>query len=917
MVERGRLKVYLGFAPGVGKTYTMLREAHEVSARGTKVIVGVVEDHGRPHTKALIDGLTVMPRKEIRIGQSTFGELDVDACIAAAPEVVLVDELAHTVVVSPKAPKTTTAAVTNTSMSKSTSATTASAVAPDPTTTASAPSPATEATQTKRWHDVERLLDAGIDVVSTLNVQHIESLNDVVAAVTGTRQRETVPDHVLRNADEIELIDLTPDALRIRLSKGDIYRAEQIEAALSNYFRLGNLSALRELALLWLADRVDEGLAKYRAAKEITDNWPARERLIVAVRGLPGDETLIRRGARIIGRIPEGEMIVVHVASGDGIRLANSDHLERLQELTESLGAQWRLIVGDDVAATLVDFARSVNASQLVVGLSRRAVGFVGGLTSKRLIKAAKGIDVHIVSAEPAHRSTREKLIEQRYTRSTLRRAMSWLVAVVGPVVLAGLVSLWNPSEEYLSTILLSNLTVVVFTTLLGGLWPGIVSVLLVSFLVNWFYTPPVHTLTITEPVNIAQIVLFFVIASAVAWVVDIADRRAALAARAQRRATLLADLASGVISGGDDLRGLLERLRETFTLEAVDLQRYDKRYNRWITVASSNRARIGSQNCGVDSSSNPEQETALEKPIVSEASASQTKITIDDTMRFVTQGRALTAEDIEIIEAHGPRIVIILDRQEIDAMRRATAALEAGNRVGSAVLAAVSHDLRTPLAAIKAAASTLALDDIQLSNEDQRELIESLCASTDNLDIVVGNLLDMSRLNSNAVRIHRVAIDVGDVVDAMLRELNDAAAWIDVDLPEDLPLVEGDPGLIQRVLANLVNNCRRHAPDSRIRIVAGAVWDTVEVRIVDHGPGIPREKWDDLFTPFHNISDRQAGLGLGLAVAHGFAQEMGGDLTIEETPCGGATFVLSLRVAKDTGFKAAKENEHGKNIGC
>ncbi|WP_124054590.1 ATP-binding protein [Arcanobacterium ihumii] len=867
MTSRGHLKVYLGFAPGVGKTYTMLREAHEVASRGVKVIVGVVEDHGRPHTKALIDGLDVMPRREIQIGQSLFGELDVEACIAADPDVVLVDELAHTVVGSVKG---TDASSTVTPV------------------------------HTKRWHDVERLLDAGLDVVSTLNVQHIESLNDVVAAVTGTRQRETVPDHVLRNADEIELIDLSPDALRIRLSKGDIYRAEQIEAALSNYFRLGNLSALRELALLWLADRVDEGLEKYRAAKEITDNWPARERLIVAVRGLSGDETLIRRGARIIGRIPEGEMIVVHIAGGDGIRLANNDQLQKLQELAESLGAEWRIIVGDDVAQTLVDFARSVNASQLVVGLSRRAVGFVGGLTSKRLIKAAKGIDVHIVSAEPSGIREREPSLEPRYIRSKLRRLSSWAVAILGPVIFATLVSLWNPSEDYLSTILLGNLTIVIFTTMIGGLWPGLISVILVSFLVNWFYTPPVHTLTITEPSNIVQILLFFLIASAVAWVVDIADRRAALAARSQWRATILTDLASGVISGGDDLRGLLERLRETFTLNAVDLQRFDKDHRRWITIASSDRYRLNTQNIRLDTQ-NDKIDT-------------QTTIRIDESLRFLAEGRALSTQDVEIIEAHGARIVIILDRQEIDAMRRATAALEAGNRVGSAVLAAVSHDLRTPLASIKAAASTLALSDVELSEADQRELISVLCSSSDNLDVVVGNLLDMSRLNSNSVRIDRSPIDLGGVVNATLDELKDTSAWIDVDLPEDLPNVEGDRGLIQRVLVNLISNCRKYAPQSRIHLVAGAVWNTVEVRVIDHGPGIPPEKMPDLFTPFNNISDRHSGLGLGLAVAHGFATEMGGDLSVEETPCGGATFVLSLKVAQLPITKAFISQETGTN---
>lgn len=360
---RGKLKIYLGFAPGVGKTCAMLHEAHELAAQGRDVLVGVVEDHGRPRTAALVEGLEVLPRLPHRAATSAqYGELDVAAVLSARPDTVLVDELAHTVVGGPGAP------------------------------------------ETKRWQDVHRLLDAGIDVLSTLNIQHVESLNDVVFAITGVRQRETLPDRVLREADQIELVDLSPDTLRVRLAQGLIYRPESAQRALHNYFRLGNLTALRELALLWLADKVEEGMAQYCAEQGIRASWPTRERVVVGVSGAPGSEALIRRGARIAGRVADRELVVVHATVEDSPAPCAPEDLRRLQRLTEDLGGTWRVISGDDVADTLLGFAHAQGASQLVIGLGPRrlrpwGLGARRAQLSRQIINQAGQVDVHIVAS--------------------------------------------------------------------------------------------------------------------------------------------------------------------------------------------------------------------------------------------------------------------------------------------------------------------------------------------------------------------------------------------------------------------------------------------------------------------------------------------------------------------------------------
>src|SRR6478752_1158542 len=362
-MKRGRLRVLLGAAPGVGKTYEMLEEGRTRRAEGVDVVIGIVETHGRAATAALTEGLEQVPRRSVRYREVDLDELDVDAVLERSPQVALVDELAHT----------------------------------------NAPGSRHE----KRWQDVDEILDAGIDVITTVNVQHIESLSDVVAQITGIVQRETVPDEVVRGADQIEVVDLAPQSLRERLAAGQVYPADRIDAALSNYFRLGNLTALRELALLWLADEVDSALQRYRAEHGIAGTWEARERVVVALTGGPEGDTLVRRGARIAARSAGGDLIAVHVTSPDGLRETAPGALAAQRALVEQLGGSYHQVVGSDIPRALVDFARGENATQLVIGVSRRsrlAALLTGPGIGSTVIRASGDIDVHIVSHSRAGR---------------------------------------------------------------------------------------------------------------------------------------------------------------------------------------------------------------------------------------------------------------------------------------------------------------------------------------------------------------------------------------------------------------------------------------------------------------------------------------------------------------------------------
>ncbi|MFF7378358.1 ATP-binding protein [Streptomyces massasporeus] len=830
-MARGKLRIHLGAAPGVGKTYAMLSEAHRRVGRGTDCVVGFVEHHGRPRTEVMLHGLEQVPRRELEYRGGVFQEMDLDAVLARRPQVALVDELAHTNVPGSR--------------------------------------------NAKRWQDVEELLAAGIDVVSTVNIQHLESLGDVVESITGVRQQETVPDEVVRRADQVELVDMTPEALRRRMAHGNIYQPDKVDAALSNYFRPGNLTALRELALLWVADRVDAHLTQYRSEHRVSAIWGSRERIVVGLTGGPEGRTLIRRGARLAEKGAGGEVLAVYIARSDGLTSASPKELAVQRTLVEDLGGTFHHVVGDDIPAALLAFARGANATQIVLGSSRRKTWqyvFGPGVGATVARESGPDLDVHIVTHDEVAKG-RGLPVARGARLGRSRRVWGWIAGVAGPPLLAVLL---NTVDLGLANDMLLFLALTVAAALLGGLLPALASAAVGSLLLNYFYTPPLHRWTIADPKNIVAIVIFVAVGVAVASVVDLAARRTHQAARLRAESEILAFLAGNVLRGETGLEDLLERVRETFGMESAALLERAGDVEPWTCAG-----RVGPGR-------------PVERP-----DQADVDIPVGDHMALALTGRVLPAEDRRVLAAFAAQAAVVLDRRRLQEEADRARTLAEGNRIRTALLAAVSHDLRTPLAGIKAAVTSLRSEDVEWSEEDRAELLEGIEEGADRLDHLVGNLLDMSRLQTGTVTPLIREIDLDEVVPMALGGVPEGSAGLDV--PETLPMVAVDPGLLERAVANLVENAVKYSPPGApVLVAASALADRVEVRVVDRGPGVPDEAKERIFEPFqrHGDAPRGAGVGLGLAVARGFAEAMGGTLNAEDTPGGGLTMVLTLRAA-------------------
>ncbi len=826
--RRGQLTVYLGAAPGVGKTYAMLEEAHRRRARGTDVVVGLVETHGRAKTAERIGDLEVLPRKAVDHRGVVLHELDVEGVIARGPRVVLVDELAHTNAAGSGHPK--------------------------------------------RWQDIHDLLDAGIDVVTTVNVQHLASLTDDVEAITGIRQRETVPDEVVRDADQIQLVDLSPQALRRRLAHGNIYRAEQVDAALAAYFRTGNLIALRELALLWLADRVDDALARYRADHAIGATWPARERIVVAVTGGPESDTLVRRGARIAQRAAGAQLLALHVVAADGLPTAPQSRIAAQRELVESLGGSFHTVVGEDVASAVVDFARGANATMIVVGVSRhsRWREAIFGASGTEIARLAGAIDVHLVTHE---RASSRPLLRGRWSPlSRVRKVSGWVLAIAVPVLLTVVFQATGDALA-LSTRIVLFLAGVVAVALVGGLPPAVMAAVVSFVALNWYFTPPTGRLTIADPENLIALVVFVVVAAAVASVVDHAARNSVRAFRARAEASALAAMSRSVLSGEDTARAVVARLAETFALPEVRLEERAGDREPWRLLAVERRA----------------------TPTVAVDAAASSTVPVDDRHRIVVQGRVLAAADRQVVEAFATQVGIVLEHGRLREEAAQAAVLEQADATRTALLAAVSHDLRTPLAAIRAAIDGLAAPEVSLDAEDTAALTHTIQESTGRLERLIDNLLNLSRLQTGSVRPDLRATSLDEVVPLAVEPYG--PGLVQLDVPDDLPLIRTDPGLLERVVANLTANAVRHSPPGeRVRITASARPETIEVRVMDRGRGVDDEAKERMFEPFQRLSDTGGdGLGLGLAVADGLARAVAASISPEDTPGGGLTMVLSV----------------------
>ena len=754
--------------------------------------------------------------------------MDVTAVLERHPDVALVDELAHT----------------------------------------NAPGSVNE----KRWQDVEALLDAGIDVITTVNIQHLESVNDVVAKITGITQQETVPDAVVRRAEQIELVDVTPEALRRRMAHGNIYTADKIDASLSNYFRVGNLSALRELALLWLADRVEDALQRYQDEHEIPETWETRERLIVGVQGLASDEVLLRRAARIASRTG-AEIIGVHVIPADSERRANVDPT-LAKELINEFEGTYHEIVDDDVATALVSFARSERGTQIIVGSSHSRKWYqpFGGVI-QNLLRHTPDLDVHVISVDDATPLTHEHRRRRKATVSWTRMLLGLGCGVVLLPLFTWILTAARSSLS-LSTDILVYLVIVLGLATLGGVVVGVVAGLAAFTLENYYFTAPIHSFAISRPDDVVSLVAFLVFAIAASILVSRFAHRSSEAERARAEAQILASAVATTGTSHVDLLPLLDTLRAV--LDATSVAIVTDRDGEWRDDVVSGA------------------------PLVDIASATQ--FPIEDHYALAIQGVDLDGEDRQLVSAFAVRVAyglrVVRSVREADQLRD----LADVEVTRSGLMRAVSTELSGSLESIQFKVTSLLDGDATAPVRVQRERLLAVDSEVHRLTRVVNNLVDLGRLETKSVSVHETTVTVGSLVTHALAVVGTTGHPLDIDVAGDLAPVTTDPLLAERVLEIVVGNACRFSPvASPVRITAGLAGDAMEILVIDQGPGLTPSQHAALLDPLARLNGERPA-ALGISVAMGFMELVGGHLRLEDTPGGGLSAILQFPLGETSG---------------
>jgi two-component system, OmpR family, sensor histidine kinase KdpD len=865
---QGRLKIFLGAAPGVGKTYKMLLAAQTARKEGTDLVVGVVETHKRAETEALLAGLETIPRRKIDYKDRVLEEMDIDAILARKPKLVLVDELAHTNVVGSRHPK--------------------------------------------RYLDVEELLAAGIDVYTTINIQHVESLNDVVAQITHIRVRETVPDGILDRADDIEVVDLSPDDLIERLREGKVYVPAEAERALRNYFQPGNLTALRELALRRTAQRVDEQMLTYMRAHAISGPWPAGERVLVCVSEDSAALGLVRYARRLADRShAPWTAIYVETARYQRLDEAARDRIAEALRLAERLGGQTMTMPGHGIAEDLVAYAKDNNITQIVIGKSERSRWFemLHGSVVHDLVRSAGNISVHVIAGEagegePAAKGMateqRKKLEPGPYLAST------GMVAVALAIGLA--------VQQFLG---IANLSIVFLTAVLVaaaryGLAPSLFASLLSVLAYNFFFLPPLYTLTIADPENVIDVIAFLV-AAVIASNLAASTRAQAVTARSRARVTeeLLAfsRKLSGVATLDDLLWATTYQIASMLKLHVVilmpegmdlavksayppedELDGADIAAAKW-SWANNHPAGRGSDTLpGARRLFLPLRTGRGAVGVLGLDREEPGVMLSPDSRRLLDALMDLAALGIERIHLQSD-----LDRTKLQAE---------SERLRSALLTSISHDLGTPLASIIGAASSLKSVGERYSGEQREALLSTILDEAERLNRFVGNLLDMTKLESGAIAPKQEMIDLGEIVGTALQRAGKVLAnhRVKVDLAGDLPMLRLDFVLFEQVLFNLLDNAAKYAPpQTTVEIRARRRDNTVELHVLDEGSGIPQDQIERIFDKFHRAQEadrKRPGTGLGLAICRGFVSAMGGTIRARNRAGrSGGDFIIELPV--------------------
>ena len=860
-LARGRLKIFLGYAAGVGKTYAMLEAAQQRLSEGRDVVAAYVDTHGRAETEALLVGLERLPRRPISYRNVIVTEMDLDAVLARRPGLALVDELAHT-----NAPGSRHA---------------------------------------KRYQDVLELLNAGIDVYTTLNVQHLESLNDVVAQITAVVVRETVPDRILDEADEIELVDLPINELVGRLEEGKVYVPEQVARATRQFFRPGNLAALRELALRRAADRIDEQMRAYMQTHAITGPWPAAERLLVCIGPSPLSVRLVRTARRLAQRL-NAEWFAIYVETPAHAALAEAarDRVAQALRLAEELGAKSVTLPGRSVAETIAAYARSHNVTKIVAGkpLQPRWLEWLRGSIVDQIIRHSQDIDVYVISGTGEHApQAPEGPAPSRHRR---RHRFLWSVLLVALVTAIGLPL--RPFIEPTNLVMLYLLAVIIVAIRLGRA-PAILASLLSVVAFDLVFIPPYYTFVVADAqylVTFAALLgvglLISTLAAQAREQAQAAQKRAAQTAalyelsRDLAAAVVLADVAHTVVSHVEQILGSQAAV---LVYDGVQLE---------LLSASAGYVLDGSElavaNWAVQHGKPAGHHTdtlAGAKGFYLPLRAAQAVVGVL-AVRLTRSTDALAPEQQRLLESFASQAALAIERDQLAEKAKQAQLLRETEKLQSALLNSISHDLRTPLATITGALTSLLGDGDLLGEESRRDLVKSAYGEADRLNRLVGNLLDMTRLESGAMKL---ALELGDVQDAVgvaLSQLSNQMAnrSIVVNVPHDLPLVPMDFVLIVQVLVNLLDNADKYSPAAApIEIKAYTAGTKLIIDVADCGPGIPAEELDRIFEKFHRLQrrGRPPGTGLGLSISKGIVEAHGGRISVRNRPSEGAVFTIAL----------------------
>jgi two-component system sensor histidine kinase KdpD len=860
-VARGKLKIFFGAAPGVGKTYSMLEAARKVAKEGADVVIGYVEPHCRPETQALVLGLDILPRLEVAYRGTTLYEFNLDAALALHPQLLIVDELAHTNVPG--------------------------------------------VTHSKRWQDVLRLLDAGIDVYTTLNVQHLESLNDVIAQITGVVVRETVPDSVFEQADEVELVDLPPDDLIERLREGKVYIAREAERAVANFFTKGNLIALREMALRRTAERVGEQMELYRGTHAVSDTWPARERLLVCVGPSPFAGRLIRATRRMASGL-KSPWIAAHVETADDARLSEAARKQLLQNLrlVEQLGGETVTLSGQNVAEELTQYARRRNVTKIVVGKPKQPRWkelFRGSLVYE-LTRRCGDIDVYVISgdAQPA-------TVAAASPRTLRSSRGGYLLAAAIVLGCTGVSSLLAKHIDPTNLVMIYLLGVVAVSLWLGR-GPSIFATVLAVAAFDYCFVPPRWTFAVRDTEYFLTFGVMLLTGVVISTLVARVQSQSSSARRRERRTAALYALSrelAATRSPDQIARIAVQHVTSALDVRAaVLLPDGDKKLwpagtgsaDRALSVHEDAVAKLvfdRGQTAGRGTATLPGAQGLYLPLPASRGVVGVLAIT-------PLSDRSMDMEQVHLLEALAGLTALALERTNLELEADQVRLDIETERLRSALLSAVSHDLRTPLSVIAGAGSTLLEDGAALDARAARELAVSIVDESDRLNRLVANLLDMTRLQSGALEIRKEWQPIEEVIGPALarlsRQLSDHP--IATRIEHDLPFAPFDDLLLQQVMVNLLENAARYTPPGTpIEILARREDNAIAVEIADRGPGLPPDELNRIFEKFYRAdsSKSRSGSGLGLAICRGIVQLHGGKIQAENRPGGGALFRFTI----------------------